>query len=156
VQDKLPGVRRFIQGLRMLLSSRPRRGPVWGRYPPESRYNLDQVPLPVIGTDANKSYEHAGAKVVWIRACGSGVEKRFASLPVRTPFYSLFLPCYTLHITLLGPGRKLPHFDKLNHLLPLCPVPRSYVSAERRRQTCALWGTCGPRNRAYASSFAAR
>jgi hypothetical protein len=103
VAEKLPGVRRFIQGLIKLLSSKPRLGLVWGRYPPKSRYNLDQVPLPFIGTDANKTYEHAGAKVVWIRACGSGVEKRFASLQVR-PFIHSFSHAIRYTLRYWGPG----------------------------------------------------
>jgi len=105
VEDKLPAVRRFIQGLIKLNSSSPRRDPVWGRFPPESRYNLDQVPLPFIGTDANATYEHTGAKVVWVRAPGSGVEKRFASLQVRpiSPSFSHPTLCTLLF---LGLGRK--------------------------------------------------
>jgi hypothetical protein len=39
---------------------------VWGRFPPDRVYNVDQVPLPfVVGTDT--TWDNKGAERVWVR-----------------------------------------------------------------------------------------
>ena len=44
---------------------------VWGRFPPDRAYNVDQVPLPfVVGTEER----------VWVRQYGSGLDKRQATM----------------------------------------------------------------------------
>mmetsp|Transcript_35205 Transcript_35205/g.86357 ORF Transcript_35205/g.86357 Transcript_35205/m.86357 type:complete len:924 (-) Transcript_35205:243-3014(-) len=82
VSEKVPAVRRFHQGLVLMLSSHPRLCPRFGRFLPENRYNLDQVPLPFTGADANATYEICGAKMVWIRHPGQAMDKRTASIQI--------------------------------------------------------------------------
>ncbi len=52
VSERLPRVRHWHRGLRKFLKMPISEGtpldPVWGRYPPELRFNMDQVPLPFI------------------------------------------------------------------------------------------------------------
>ena len=54
----------------------------WGRFPPPTRYNVDQVPLP-FAMDVKTTYEMGtvGHKdKVWVRQPGSGLEKRQCTL----------------------------------------------------------------------------
>ncbi len=84
VADRLPRVRHFHRSLRKLLKTPFAEDipldPVWGRYPPEFRFNMDQVPLPFI-QELDRTYEQKGAKRVWIKQPGSGsLSKRQATL----------------------------------------------------------------------------
>ena len=52
----------------------------WGRYPPENRYNVDQVPLPFV-VSFTHTFEQRGAERVWVRQYMSGsLEKRVATM----------------------------------------------------------------------------
>ena len=52
---------------------------VWGRWLPEARYNVDQVPLPFI-VDQDTTYETTGSTSVWIAQPSSGLDKRQCTL----------------------------------------------------------------------------
>ena len=77
-------IQNFHRELRKALNSTRRRSNLqktskYGRWLPEQRYNVDQVPLPfVIGQE--KTYEVSGSKQVWISQPSSGLDKRQATL----------------------------------------------------------------------------
>ena len=51
----------------------------FGRWLPENRYNIDQVPLPFV-VNQDKTYEVEGSKHVWVSQPSSGLDKRQATL----------------------------------------------------------------------------
>ena len=51
----------------------------WGRWTPERRYNVDQVPCPFI-IDQEITYEQQGSSIVWISQPGNGLDKRQCTL----------------------------------------------------------------------------
>ncbi|KAK3248556.1 hypothetical protein CYMTET_41984, partial [Cymbomonas tetramitiformis] len=53
-----------------------------GRFLFKHRLNVDQVPLPFVVGDYDHTYEDKGAKDVWVRQPGSGLEKRQATLQI--------------------------------------------------------------------------
>eukprot|EP00794_Sanderia_malayensis_P014570 gene14571-16073_t len=73
----------FHMNLRKAVQSQRRRGACfdekYGRWLPEKRFNVDQVPLPfVVGQDT--TYATAGSEQVWVSQPSSGLEKRQATL----------------------------------------------------------------------------
>ena len=81
----------FHRDLRKALQTTRRRNripvdPKYGRWLPNDRYNIDQVPLPfVIGQE--KTYEISGSKNVWVSQPSTGLDKRQATLQlcIRAP-----------------------------------------------------------------------
>ena len=77
-------IQRFHRELRKAVQTTRRRNiiPVnrkYGRWLPNHRYNVDQVPLPfVIGQE--KTYDISGSKQVWVSQPSSGLDKRQATL----------------------------------------------------------------------------
>ncbi len=77
-------IQSFHRDLRRALKTTRRRGvahlhPKYGRWIPEQRYNVYQVPLPfVVGQE--KTYDICGSKQVWVSQPSSGLEKRQATL----------------------------------------------------------------------------
>ncbi len=73
-------IQKFHRELRKALKSTRRRRKLqvdskYGRWLPEHRYNVDQVPLPfVIGQE--KTYETCRSKQVWVSQPSSGLDKR--------------------------------------------------------------------------------
>ncbi len=69
------------EGLIKTGSQKPNYDSKWGRFPPEKRFNVDQVPLP-FAIDRNTTYEVEIPKEekryhkVWVSNPGSGLEKR--------------------------------------------------------------------------------
>ncbi|KAK3270496.1 hypothetical protein CYMTET_21107 [Cymbomonas tetramitiformis] len=53
-----------------------------GRFLFRNRFNVDQVPLPFVVGDFEHTVDEKGAKDVWIRQPGSGLEKRQATLQI--------------------------------------------------------------------------
>ncbi len=53
--------------------------PKWGRFLPENRYNVDQVPLPFV-VNQGQTYADRGSKQVWVSQPSSGLDKRQATL----------------------------------------------------------------------------
>ena len=51
----------------------------YGRWLPQNRYNVDQVPLPFV-VDQEKTYDLKGAAQVWVAQPASGLDKRQATL----------------------------------------------------------------------------
>jgi hypothetical protein len=51
----------------------------WGRYKPENRYNVDQVPLPFT-SKPKRVIDDIGASQVWVSMPAPGLEKRQYSL----------------------------------------------------------------------------
>eukprot|EP00794_Sanderia_malayensis_P002517 gene2517-2908_t len=49
--------------------------PKWGRWLPENRYNVDQVPLPFV-VNQGKTYADKGSKQIWVSQPTSGLDKR--------------------------------------------------------------------------------
>ena len=77
-------VQRFLRNLREAVKSRRRRNnsalhPKYGRWLPENRYNIDQVPLPFV-IDQDKTYDITGTKQVWVSQPSTGLDKRQATL----------------------------------------------------------------------------
>ena len=74
------------EGLTKTRSHRPSIDPKWGRYTPDKRVNVDQVPLP-FAIDRKTPYQESaparrGDHKVWVRQPASGLEKRQCSLQV--------------------------------------------------------------------------
>lgn len=77
-------IQNFHKNLRKSLKTHRRRNglsidPKYGRWTPENRYNVDQVPLPFV-VDQGTTYDEVGAKQVWISQPSSGLDKRQATL----------------------------------------------------------------------------
>ena len=77
-------VQRFHRNLRASLKTTRRRKKVrldckYGRWLPQNRYNVDQVPLPFV-IDQDKTYEVKGSEQVWVSQPSSGLDKRQATL----------------------------------------------------------------------------
>ena len=47
----------------------------WGRWKPERRFNVDQVPCPCI-IDQDRTYDEKGSSSVWVSQPGNGLDKR--------------------------------------------------------------------------------
>ena len=73
------------EGLVKTGKDKPHYDPKWGRFSPERRLNVDQVPLPFC-IDRKTTYEASVPRaerrehLVWVSQPGSGLEKRQASL----------------------------------------------------------------------------
>ncbi|XP_014675269.1 PREDICTED: jerky protein homolog-like [Priapulus caudatus] len=77
-------IQRFHRNLRKAVKSRRRRSSStldakYGRWSPENRYNIDQVPLPFV-VDQDKTYDVTGNKQVWVSQPSTGLDKRQATL----------------------------------------------------------------------------
>ena len=79
VFERLPFIKEFHMKLRLFLSLGTKRDAKWGRFPPTSRFNGDQVPLPFV-CEQNETYEQVGTDRVWIRQMEEGMSKRFCTL----------------------------------------------------------------------------
>ena len=83
--SKLPIIQSFHRQLRKDLNSKRRREGLvefdqkWGRWPPNRRYNVDQVPCPFV-INQDQTYEERGSTSVWISQPGSGLDKRQCTL----------------------------------------------------------------------------
>ena len=83
-QEMLPVIQAFHQQLRRDLNSCRRRTNMvnhkkWGRWVPERRFNVDQVPLPFV-VDQGMTYELKGSTSVWISQPASGLDRRQCTL----------------------------------------------------------------------------
>ena len=77
-------IQKFHRDLREAVKSRRRRADStqdakYGRWAPQNRYNIDQVPLPFV-VDRDKTYDVRGSKQVWVSQPSSGLDKRQATL----------------------------------------------------------------------------
>ena len=77
-------IQRFHRNLREAVKSRRRRNnsalhPKYGRWLPENRHNIDQVPLRFV-IDQDKTYDITGTKQVWVSQPSTGLDKRQATL----------------------------------------------------------------------------
>lgn len=77
-------IQTFHLNLRKAVKSKRRRtnstlDAKYGRWLPQNRYNVDQVPLPFI-VDQNKTYDTTGNKQVWVSQPSTGLDKRQATL----------------------------------------------------------------------------
>jgi hypothetical protein len=77
-------IQNFHRNLRQALKTTRRRNktsihPKYGRWLPNNRYNIDQVPLPFV-VDQEKTYDTLGSKQVWVAQPSSGLDKRQATL----------------------------------------------------------------------------
>ena len=77
-------VQRFHRNLRASLKTTRRRKNArldckYGRWLPQNRYNVDQVPLSFV-IDQDKTYEVKGSEQVWVSQPSSGLDKRQATL----------------------------------------------------------------------------
>eukprot|EP00794_Sanderia_malayensis_P006604 gene6604-7351_t len=77
----LKGTVSFLKTLRRSLKTSRQRNtnaqvdPKWGRWLPENRYNVDQVPLPFV-VNQGKTYADKGSKQIWVSQPTSGLDKR--------------------------------------------------------------------------------
>ena len=77
----MPIIQKFHQQLKKDLNSKRRREEVtefttkWGRWKPERRFNVDQVPCPFI-IDQDRTYDEKGSSSVWISQPGNGLDMR--------------------------------------------------------------------------------
>ena len=69
----------FHRKFRLFLSLGTQINRKWGRFLPNARFNVDQVPLPFV-CEQDQTYEEKGAKRVWIRQMEEGMTKRFCTL----------------------------------------------------------------------------
>eukprot|EP00918_Siedleckia_nematoides_P055720 GHVU01121604.1.p1 GENE.GHVU01121604.1~~GHVU01121604.1.p1 ORF type:complete len:624 (-),score=76.37 GHVU01121604.1:235-2106(-) len=65
-EERFPAIQRWLARLRRRLT-RGAAEAEWGRWPLDSRWNVDQVPISV-DTGGSQSYDSAGAKVVAVRS----------------------------------------------------------------------------------------
>ena len=77
-------IQRFHRNLRISPKTTRRRNNAkldgkYGRWLPQNRYNVDQVPLPFV-IDQDKTYEMKGSEHVWVSQPSSGLDKRQATL----------------------------------------------------------------------------
>lgn len=77
-------IQKFHHNLREAVKSKRRRVNLtpdvkYGRWTPECRYNIDQVPLPFV-VEQDKTYDVTGNKQVWVSQPSSGLDKRQATL----------------------------------------------------------------------------
>jgi len=77
-------IQKFHRDLREAVKSRRRRvnstqDVKYGRWTPQNRYNIDQVPLPFV-VEQDKTYDVTGNKQVWVSQPSSGLDKRQATL----------------------------------------------------------------------------
>lgn len=85
VPERLPGFVRWMHALTAMLKedradTREQFHAVWGRFPPELRANIDQMPLSFC-FELSSTYEHEGATSVQIKEPGDGsFSKRQATL----------------------------------------------------------------------------
>ena len=79
VLDRIPFIREFHRKFRLFLSLGTQINQKWGRFLPNARFNVDQVPLPFV-CEQDQTYEEKGAKRVWIRQMEEGMMKRFCTL----------------------------------------------------------------------------
>jgi hypothetical protein len=77
--ELLPTVADFCNKLRQLRMKNPRGNDPWGRFSPRNTYDVDQVPLP-FASCYPRTLEYRGKRRVWIKAAGSGLDKRQCTL----------------------------------------------------------------------------
>ena len=113
-EKKLPEIESFHALLRQFLATANGRekNPKWGRFPPHTRCNCDQVPLPFV-VDMKGTYETKGATTVWVNQNAPGSDKRFCTLHV------IFratggetLPQPSPVIVFRGQGKKITQVEK--------------------------------------------
>ena len=84
-EDCRETIQMFHRSLRKSLKTSRQRNanahvdPKWGRWLPENRYNVDQVPLPFV-VNHGQTYADKGSKQVWVSQPTSGLDKRQATL----------------------------------------------------------------------------
>ena len=79
-ETRLPQLRHWHTELvRDVISKGQSVDPKRGRFRPEQRYNADQIPLPFC-VDLKKTFEEKGAKRVWVRQPGEGLDKRMCTV----------------------------------------------------------------------------
>ena len=102
------------EGLIKTSNDKPNFDQKWGRFRPEQRLNVDQVPLPFVidrktTYEVNVPKEHRRDHKVWISNPGSGLEKRQCTLQV------CFSPTSdNIHIAVIfrGTGSKISADEK--------------------------------------------
>jgi hypothetical protein len=76
----IPEVALHINQLRKFRRSHPaERCETWGKFGPRETLNVDQVPMAFASSDG-RTWEFGGVQRVWIRAPGSGLDKRQCTL----------------------------------------------------------------------------
>lgn len=82
VEDRLPTLQKWHSDLvsKVILSG-DNPDPKWGRFKPEERVNVDQVPLPFVYR-YDTTWEPTGAKTVWLAQPAPGLDKRMCTLQV--------------------------------------------------------------------------
>ncbi|KAK3283875.1 hypothetical protein CYMTET_8440 [Cymbomonas tetramitiformis] len=92
------------------------RGKQLGRFLFKQRLNVDQVPLPFVVGDYEHTIDEKGAKDVWVRQPGSGLEKRQATLQIclRAGVDDLGnnLPQLPIAIIFRGTGQRITEAEK--------------------------------------------
>ncbi|KAK3273295.1 hypothetical protein CYMTET_18458 [Cymbomonas tetramitiformis] len=87
-----------------------------GRFRFQNRFNVDQVPLPFVVGDFEHTIDDKGAKDVWIRQPGSGLEKRQATLQIciraGKTLEGKNLPQPRIAILFRGTGKRISEAEK--------------------------------------------
>ena len=79
VEQRKPGIQQWHARLRHRVRRGKQVSPKWGRWLPECRYNVDQVPFTLADGD-KRTYNDVGEKRVWISGSKKGDDKREATL----------------------------------------------------------------------------
>lgn len=75
-----PAIYRFHCELLSLFRQEPQIDPLFGHYAKRDVFNFDQIPLPFVCDSDSRTVDDVGAKRVWCRQPGSGLEKRQATM----------------------------------------------------------------------------
>ena len=95
----------------------PERRAIFGRWLPEDRYSLDQVPCNLVSGDA-RTYELKGSECVWVAGAGKSDEgKRICTLqlivrPVNGPREQLYCGQPWPEICFRGQGKKISQEER--------------------------------------------
>lgn len=83
VEERLPQIRRWHARLRVRLQDAPpfKLHPVWGRWLPENRLSVDQVPCN-LREGIKATYDEKGATRIWIAGTKADDGKRFCTLQI--------------------------------------------------------------------------
>ena len=79
VEQRKAGIQQWHARLRRRIKRGTDVHPKWGRWLPESRFNVDQVPL-TLADGSRQTYDEVGARRVWISGSKHGDDKREATL----------------------------------------------------------------------------
>ena len=113
-EEKLHLIETFHENLRKFLatSNALNKNSKWGRFPPETRYNCDQIPLPFV-VDMKRTYEKKGVKEVWINQNAPGSDKRFCTLhAIFRPTGGRMLPQPKPVLVFRGLGKRISLVEK--------------------------------------------